>query len=186
MAAFTPFPPSSPPADSITAKGNLLTSNGTDQAEFTACADGEILEWDSAEVLGFKCSTRSPRRKCDYVAVSSNISINQTTYATEQAFNNIASGKVTTLYATHRVSGSGFSSDAAMWIKIRNNSADECETVHEVRGALQDTYTTVCSFTSTGTSMDIQYKLSASNDFFLVTGTTYLLCQDDYELVDFE
>ena len=45
MAAFTPFPPSSPPADSITAKGNLLTSNGTDQAEFTACADGEILEW---------------------------------------------------------------------------------------------------------------------------------------------
>jgi hypothetical protein len=39
-------------------KGSLLTSNGTSNGEFTACADGEIIEWDSAETNGFKCVTK--------------------------------------------------------------------------------------------------------------------------------
>jgi hypothetical protein len=58
MAAFTPFPPASPPADSITAKGNLLTSDGAAQAEFGACADDEILVWDAAELAGMKCEAK--------------------------------------------------------------------------------------------------------------------------------
>ena len=58
-AGFTPFPPSAVPPDSITSKGNLLTSNGAAQAEFSACADGYIIEWDSAEAAGFKCVTPS-------------------------------------------------------------------------------------------------------------------------------
>ena len=41
------------------AKGSILTSNGVLNGEFTACADGEILEWDSAESEGVKCTTAS-------------------------------------------------------------------------------------------------------------------------------
>ena len=52
---FTPFPPSSPPADSITTKGGLLTSDGSAQVVKTACADTEILEYDAAVTEGFKC-----------------------------------------------------------------------------------------------------------------------------------
>lgn len=55
FGAFTPFPPSNPDPDSITAKGNLLTSDGASQTEFSACADTEIIEFDSAETEGFKC-----------------------------------------------------------------------------------------------------------------------------------
>jgi len=58
MAAFSPFPPASPPADSITAKGNLLTSDGSAQTEFAACADDEILVWDAAELTGMKCEAK--------------------------------------------------------------------------------------------------------------------------------
>jgi hypothetical protein len=36
-------------------KGSLYTSNGSTNGEWTACADGEILEWDAAEVAGIKC-----------------------------------------------------------------------------------------------------------------------------------
>ena len=58
FAGFTPFPPAAPPADSITAKGNLLTSDGSAQVEFTACADDEILVWDAAELSGMKCEAK--------------------------------------------------------------------------------------------------------------------------------
>lgn len=36
-------------------KGSLVTSNGTDNGEFTACADGETLMYDASETNGFKC-----------------------------------------------------------------------------------------------------------------------------------
>jgi hypothetical protein len=42
----------------LLAKGSLLTSNGTANGEFSACADGEIIEYDAAEVNGFKCVTK--------------------------------------------------------------------------------------------------------------------------------
>jgi hypothetical protein len=58
MAGFTPFPPASPPADSITAKGNLLSHNGSDMLEFTACANDEIIVWDSAQTFGFSCQAQ--------------------------------------------------------------------------------------------------------------------------------
>lgn len=58
MAAFTPFPPAAPPANSITAKGNLLTSNGSAQTEFAACTNDEILVWDAAELTGMKCEAK--------------------------------------------------------------------------------------------------------------------------------
>ena len=43
----------------LMAKGSLLTSNGAANGEFVACADGDIIEWDSAEAAGFKCVTPS-------------------------------------------------------------------------------------------------------------------------------
>lgn len=52
---FVPFPPSNPPANSITTKGGLLTSNGTNQVVKSACADTEIIEFDSTVTEGFKC-----------------------------------------------------------------------------------------------------------------------------------
>lgn len=39
----------------VLSKGALITSNGTANGEFSACADGEKLEWDSAEPSGIKC-----------------------------------------------------------------------------------------------------------------------------------
>lgn len=58
FAGFTAFPPVSPPADSITTKGGLLTSDGSTQAEVPACADDEIIVFDSAETYGFKCEAK--------------------------------------------------------------------------------------------------------------------------------
>jgi len=39
-------------------KGSLLTSDGTTNGEFTACADDEIIVYDAAEVNGFKCEAK--------------------------------------------------------------------------------------------------------------------------------
>jgi hypothetical protein len=36
-------------------KGDLVTSDGTANGYFDACADGEIIEWDATEDNGFKC-----------------------------------------------------------------------------------------------------------------------------------
>ena len=41
----------------LMAKGSILTSNGLANGEFSACTNGESLEWDSAEVAGVKCVT---------------------------------------------------------------------------------------------------------------------------------
>lgn len=42
----------------LMSKGSLLTSNGTANGEFTACADDEIIVFDAAEVNGFKCEAK--------------------------------------------------------------------------------------------------------------------------------
>ena len=42
----------------LLAKGSLLTSNGTANGEFTACADDEIIVYDAAESNGFKCEAK--------------------------------------------------------------------------------------------------------------------------------
>jgi len=39
----------------LLAKGSLLGSDGAINTEFLACADDEIIVWDAAETLGFKC-----------------------------------------------------------------------------------------------------------------------------------
>lgn len=39
-------------------KGSLLTSDGTQNGEFTACNDGEILEYDSAQTAGLTCGAK--------------------------------------------------------------------------------------------------------------------------------
>ena len=55
FAQFTPFVGVPIPDNSLNAKGQLYGHNGTNDSIFTACADGEILEWDAVEALGFKC-----------------------------------------------------------------------------------------------------------------------------------
>jgi len=57
--AFNPFPPISPPVGSISAKGNLLTSDGSSQSEFLACADGKILEYLGSAAEGLICGDKT-------------------------------------------------------------------------------------------------------------------------------
>jgi len=57
-ATFTPFPPSPVAPDSLVTKGGLLTSDGRDQVEALACANDQIIVFDSAEVNGFKCEAK--------------------------------------------------------------------------------------------------------------------------------
>lgn len=57
--AFTPFPPASPPSNSIVTKGGLLTSDGSAQFEYTACADGKVLEYLSTETHGILCGDKT-------------------------------------------------------------------------------------------------------------------------------
>jgi hypothetical protein len=45
-------------------KGSLLTSDGATNGEFTACADDELIVWDSAEVGGFKCEAKPTLPVC--------------------------------------------------------------------------------------------------------------------------
>lgn len=56
FAQFTPLPPLPPVENAILTKGGLLTSNGTAQVEALACANDEIIVYDSTEVNGFKCA----------------------------------------------------------------------------------------------------------------------------------
>ena len=57
FSLFTPFPPVSPPDDTIVTKGGLLTSDGASQVEALACSNTQILEFDSTVSYGFKCSS---------------------------------------------------------------------------------------------------------------------------------
>ena len=41
----------------LLSKGSIVTSNGTVNGEFSACADGYLLEWDSNETAGVKCTS---------------------------------------------------------------------------------------------------------------------------------
>lgn len=47
-----------PPYLGLLGKGSIITSDGTTNGEFTACANGEILEYDSAQAAGIKCVTK--------------------------------------------------------------------------------------------------------------------------------
>ena len=59
FSAFNPFPSPNPPASSITAKGNILSHNGSVQTQFLACPDGKILEYDSTEDKGLLCGDKT-------------------------------------------------------------------------------------------------------------------------------
>jgi len=77
--AFTPFPPSSPPADSITSKGGLLSSDGADQLEVPVGTDGQILSADSSETSGLKWIPAPSGGGGPSYYLSSNISATATT-----------------------------------------------------------------------------------------------------------
>lgn len=57
FAAFNPFPATPVEPGTLSSKGQLLGHNGSVDTLFNACANGESLEWDSTESLGFKCVT---------------------------------------------------------------------------------------------------------------------------------
>jgi hypothetical protein len=57
LGAFTQFGLLPPPDGLLTTKGSIIGHDGSEQQEFLACADGEILEWDAVETQGFKCVT---------------------------------------------------------------------------------------------------------------------------------
>lgn len=58
-STFIPLPAPNPPSDSLTAKGNLLTSDGSAQVEFPACSDGKVLEYLSTESSGILCGDKT-------------------------------------------------------------------------------------------------------------------------------
>lgn len=60
FALFTPFTDGSAPlAPILNTKGQLVTHNGVGEVPFNACADGQILEYDSTSPTGIKCSAGS-------------------------------------------------------------------------------------------------------------------------------
>ena len=69
-SAFTPLPTGSPPTSVVNAKGNLLSNDGAAQGEFSACANGKILEYDSGQTYGLKCGDKT----VDTVADASQLS----------------------------------------------------------------------------------------------------------------
>lgn len=52
-------------------KGSLLSSDGLDNGEFSACADGETIVWDASETNGFKCSPLATEAITNWESVSS-------------------------------------------------------------------------------------------------------------------
>lgn len=74
QAAFNPFPAPSPPASTLNNKGELFGHNGTNQLAIAACANTEMVEWDSTTAHGFKCVANS--------SVGSKTVVTKTTTAT--------------------------------------------------------------------------------------------------------
>jgi hypothetical protein len=92
FAQFTALPPLPPVENAITTKGGLLTSNGTAQVEALACADDEIIVYDSAEANGFKCAAApsgGSGKKCQAKFQTSNT----TGEATGLRFSNLVVGE---------------------------------------------------------------------------------------------
>jgi hypothetical protein len=56
--AFTPWPILSPADGTLTQKGSLITSDGVNQVPFLACANDQLIVWDSAEAGGFRCEAK--------------------------------------------------------------------------------------------------------------------------------
>lgn len=52
---FSPFSRPNPPGGTLTGKGNILTSDGVDVSELPACADGQVLIFNSANGNGLSC-----------------------------------------------------------------------------------------------------------------------------------
>ena len=73
----------------VMAKGSIVTSNGSSNGEFTACANGEILEWDSAETAGVKCGDKTVVPALNY-ELSSSSGVFSTTSSTYVDVTNLA------------------------------------------------------------------------------------------------
>ena len=76
FAQFTALPPLPPVENAITTKGGLLTSNGTAQVEALACADDEIIVYDSTEANGFKCAAAPSGGGVSYICRTSRLRSN--------------------------------------------------------------------------------------------------------------
>jgi hypothetical protein len=91
-AQFIPLEPLPPADGTLTQKGSLFTSTGSLQAVFDACADNEIIVWDSTELKGFKCEAKPS---------GSSFLVNDTLYTPPLTFGSVsiagASGTMTQL-----------------------------------------------------------------------------------------
>ncbi len=56
-------------------KGEIQTSDGISNGEFSACANTEIIEWDSAETLGIKCVAKPVSAALVTVTKSSSVTL---------------------------------------------------------------------------------------------------------------
>lgn len=98
----------------VMSKGSLVTSDGVANGEFSACADGEILEWDSVETSGVKCvakPTSGGGTAANY-QISANSGAVTTTSLTGVDIPNLSNTITTTgnpveIYMIHGISGIG-------------------------------------------------------------------------------
>jgi len=80
-------------------KGSLLTSDGVTNGEFAACADNEIIVYDSLEVNGFKCEAKPTTGST--ICQTKTLSANTDAFGviSELSFNGLTVGK------TYRITG---------------------------------------------------------------------------------
>jgi len=98
FGGFTQFPPTpSVPVNyygiPTISKGQLVTNNGTVNGAFSACADTEIIEWDSTTDSGFKCVTAGGVVQECQTKANGLTSSSSTGVITGWTFNNLTIGR---------------------------------------------------------------------------------------------
>ena len=155
-AAFNAFPPSPVPADSIVTKGGLLTSNGTAQVEALACADDEIIVYDSTEANGFKCAPAptggGDGKKCQAKFQTSNT----TGEATGVRFSNLVVGEKYSV--KYLVSGTAGIKRASLYV---NGVTNDSLIVGQLRwnmSSVNNSYLTTRVFEVTQANTDVRLQ----------------------------
>jgi len=114
--AFTPFPPSPVPAGTLTAKGDVLTHDGTGDVVLPYSAnDGDVLVVDTAEASGVKWETPSGGGGVNYVMGATQSPNTFSTTNTSGATITGLSVTITTTGGPVRLSLTGASGTTGLW-----------------------------------------------------------------------
>lgn len=124
-------------------KGSILTSNGVANGEFTACADGEILEWDAAEAAGVKCVAKPVSSTSGYI-VESGLTVQNLGVTGTQvlfSFSNVTL-EAASFYTLEPIINNAAGLGASNWCMLQlSNDADNTATATLVLSATDATLT---------------------------------------------